>query len=360
MENNKNDCVVVACVGDIAPINKAHDYIIKNESAQKERFNEQFSKYDLVLGNLETAITAGQDIREDKRYNFSTSEKVLDVFPGKVIFSLANNHILDYGPEGLLETIRNLKRKGFRFTGAGANIDEAGEPVIIECKDKKIGFIAAADKVFGIEASKDTPGVFPADTGLIISKIKQLKTETDIIYLSIHMGKEYIPVPTPAMKKLADDCHEAGSDVVVFHHAHCVSGYTLKDNKATLWGTGNFIFPVSNKHHCKSWFETASWQLQHTPDGGLKLVVNPLRINRDGFPEESTGKVNNKILKLIEHISNQINSGKSLERLRRKYVFRISYLRLALSDYWDLTRRAGIRHVYTSILYSIKSLFRKK
>lgn len=360
MGNDKNDSIVVSCVGDITPVCQAYDYIIGNEFFQKELFHERFLKYDIVFGNLETPVTDEHDIRENKRYNFRTNERVLDIFPGNFIFSLANNHMMDYGNEGLMETLSNLKRKGIRFTGAGENIDEAGKPVIIECKGKKLGFITAADKIFGTEATKDSPGVFPADSELLISKIGQLRKEADIIYLSIHMGNEYIPVPTPAMKKLADECYGAGSDVIVFNHAHCVSGYTLKDNKATLWGAGNFIFPASDSYHCKSWFETALWQFHHNPGGELDFVINPHIINKHGLPEEAEGKVREKILKRIERLSKQINSGKNLEWLRRKNMFRTSYLRLAFSNYADLARRSGFKYVFTALRYSIKSLFGRK
>lgn len=354
---NKNS-INICCLGDIAPINKAYDYIIKNESLHKESFNKLFSDYDIVFGNLETPITNRDRIREDKMYNFKTDRRALDGFPQNFIFSIANNHILDYGNEGLLDTVDNLKKEGFRFTGAGENLDQAGEPVIIACKGKKVGFLAAASEDFGA-ATEDNPGVFPDDSDLLTEKIKQLKRKTDIIYLSIHNGKEYISVPTPAMKKLASDCHGAGADVIFFHHAHCVSGYTLKNTKATLWGTGNFIFPRSNNYPLKSWYETASWQFSHNADSGLDLLITPYKLSKYGLPEEAEKATREKVLKGIEFISNYVNQGKKLERLIWRKIFKISYLRTAFSRYSDVARRRGIKSLLIAILFSIKSLLRK-
>lgn len=356
----KNKNIKVFCIGDIAPVRQAGEFISEKKFFLSDFFLQTFLDADLVFCNLESPVTKLEIQREDKKFNLKSDPNSFKSLPENIIFSLGNNHIMDYGSGGLLDTINFLKNTRVRFTGAGANIEEAGKPVVLNIKNRTIGFIAAADKRYQA-ATHDSPGIFPADVTLLIPKIKELKKQADIIYLSIHMGMEYIPVPTPAMKEIAKLSHEAEADVIFFHHAHCLSGVTLNDNKATLWGLGNFIFPEKENYPFKPWFETAAFHFTHLDQTDeLSLEIVPYKINDVGFPERPDSETEEKILTRIKKLSNQINSGKSLEKLRWKNFLTAGYLRVALSNYADIARRQGVLHVFRQMISSIKVLFLKK
>jgi len=349
--------IKVTCLGDIAPIEPAESALLADAGLKKNCFENLLAPSDIVFGNLEAPLTSTSIPAEDKKYLLKADHRVADIFPKKFIFSIANNHILDYGREGLLDTIYHLTQKGFRFTGAGKNLEAAGKPVIIECKGKRIGFLAAADHRYPA-ATENTPGLFPAAPGLLLPRIKQLRQKTDIVYVSIHMGMEYIPVPAPGMLALAEACRQAGAHVVFFHHAHCVSGYTTSHNGATLWGTGNFLFPDILDHTFTPWFESAAWHISHQPAGnGICVDVEPLSLARNGMPKKADTRTSNKILKRVNYLGRRINKKENLGWLRMANICKPSYLRLIITNYADIARRKGARHMAGQVLSSIRTLF---
>jgi len=351
----------ISCIGDFTILNAAAGYIQNNGPAFKAILEEYFNGQDIVFANLEAPITSVRSKSvENKKYVFSASPYFLKHIPSKMVFSIANNHMLDYGERGLYDTIDNLRKGGFHFTGAGKNLEEAGRPVVITKQNHTIGFIAAADKRYQA-ATKDSPGVFPAEVELLVPVIRELKKQADIVYVSVHMGMEYIPVPTPGMKEIAEQSHQAGANVVFFHHAHCLSGVYVNENQATLWGAGNFVFPEKKTYPFKPWFETAAFHFTHEHDlRKLTLEIVPYKINEYGIPQKPDSDTEKKILSRIAKLSNVINSGKSLELLRLQNILRPSFLQVSLSNYADMARRQGVMQVFRQMMSSVKVLFLKK
>ena len=354
-----HDKINISVTGDLAPVKQTANLFKENTEYYRTWFSELFAFADIVFCNLETPITEKGTIRENKKYIFRTDKSLLDVFPQKIIFSIANNHILDFGHDGLLQTIQNLNDKEILFSGAGKNLEEAGKPVIIKQNGKTIGFLAAADSRYQA-ATENTPGIYPAKSELLIPNIEKLKKEADIIYVSIHMGMEYIPAPTPAMIELAGKCRRAGANVVFFHHAHCLSGYTLEANGAVLWGTGNFVFPKRKKFPFKAWFNAACWDFTHLIQSDeINLNIRPFQINENGIPETPDHRKSAQILKNIEKLNIAIHQGKH-KVLIFKNIFKLSYIRVVLANYFDMVRRQGLKKMFQQVSSSVKVMFNKE
>lgn len=354
----KTNSIKISILGDIAPVNKAGSLMLSDLQKSKNYLTELFKESSIVFANLELPLIKDDyPVNEDKKFVFHQVPEILSAFPEKMIFSLANNHIMDYGENGLLDTMKSLQSYGFRFTGAGINISEAGSPVIIDIDGIQIAFIAAADERYQ-PANNNSSGTFPAIPELIIPKIRELRKTVDIIYLSVHMGMEYIPVPTPVMKRLAKQCHDAGANVVFFHHSHCISGYTLSPQKCTLWGTGNFIFYESSDYPLKSWFDTAHWSISHDlEENTLDLSITPFQINENGLPERTDKKAYDRIFTTISEISNKINLNSALFLLRLKYLMNPNYIKVLCINYSDMIRRHGPVKVIRQAASTFKVLF---
>lgn len=357
----KDNRVAITCLGDLAPVGAAGNIILSDIRLHKEYFQNLFAGSDVVFANLEAPFTAAVIPGEDKKYLLKSDPRVLDAFPDKFVFSIANNHILDYGAEGLLDTIGQLSKKGFGFTGAGKNLESAGKPVMIDCKGKRIGFLAAADPRYPA-AKTDTPGLFPADPRLLCPGIRRLRREVDIVYVSIHMGMEFIPVPAPGMIDLAKQCRQAGAHTVFFHHAHCVSGHTFYPDGVTLWGAGNFLFPETMPYYFKPWFETAAWHISHQiteknirPE--IKMAIEPLVLTRSGLPRKPDALRADTIKRRIDSLGKAINTGSNLWRLRLAYMCRPAYLKLFMHNYADIARRRGLKYMADQILSAVSALF---
>jgi len=355
-----NDSITITCLGDIAPIEPAAGILLSDTHAYKAHLKSLFAQSNAVFANLEAPLTTtATPTMADKKYALAADPGVLDAFPEKFVFSIANNHILDCGVDGLIETTTHLTGKKIRYTGAGKNLDDAGKPALLECRGQTIALLAAADTRCHA-ATKTEPGVFPADPAILLPRISQLAKNADIVYVSIHMGMEFIPVPAPKMFDLAHACHQAGAHVVLFHHAHCVSGYTISGNKATLWGVGNFLFPEVQAHHFAPWFETAAWHIIHQmSENTIRADVEPFILDKNGLSQKPETTAGNKIIQRIDFLSRRINHKDRLGWLRLASMCKPDYINLFIGNYADMARRKGLRHVAKQIASAINTLFLK-
>jgi len=152
------------------------------------------------------------------------------------IVSIANNHIMDYGLNGLSDTITELSKKNISSIGAGKNIAEAKKPVIIEKNGLKIGFLAYCDVYI---ASKKRAGTAPLK--LAVQDIKSLKSEVDIIVVSVHQGQDISDYPRKSEVYSMHRLINAGAQIVLRHHPHVIQGIEKYKGGVIAYSLGNFI-----------------------------------------------------------------------------------------------------------------------
>lgn len=154
------------------------------------------------------------------------------------IFSLANNHTMDYGKVGLDTTINVLRQKGMHYCGAATSVSSAREPLIIKDRETSIGIISCCEAQFGV-ARNNQPGV--AEFGPWIYKvIKNLSQIVDCIIVSVHAGVEDSPWPSPFIRDLYRSYIDAGATIIHGHHAHVPQGYEEYNDGLIFYGLGNF------------------------------------------------------------------------------------------------------------------------
>jgi poly-gamma-glutamate synthesis protein (capsule biosynthesis protein) len=154
------------------------------------------------------------------------------------IFSLANNHTMDYGKAGLDTTINVLRQSGMHYCGAAASVSSAREPLIIQDRGISIGIISCCEAQFGV-ARNNQPGV--AEFGPWIYKvIKNLSHIVDCIVVSVHAGVEDSPWPSPFIRDLYRSYIDAGATIIHGHHAHIPQGYEEYNDGLIFYGLGNF------------------------------------------------------------------------------------------------------------------------
>lgn len=211
---------------------------------------------DVRIINLETSVTTSEDYWKDKGINYR-------MHPGNIpclhvaridICTLANNHVLDWGYHGLLETIDALTGAGIRTAGAGRNIEEARAPAI---KDLGQGRKRALVFAFGHPsagvtrdwaASADGPGVWVAESlskrtvQSIGDRVREAKHPGDIVVASVHWGLNWgYEIPRAYSRFAHDLIDEAGVDVVHGHSSHHVKGIEVYRNKLILYGCGDLL-----------------------------------------------------------------------------------------------------------------------
>ena len=202
---------------------------------------------DLRILNLEVPITDKEDPIAKCGPNLiaptSTMKGIKALNP--TLITLANNHILDQGSQGLKSTEDILNKNEISFIGAGNNLNEANKHYIFQKDGLKIGVYACAEHEFTI-ATENTPGANPFDPLESLDHIVTLKAECDYVIVLYHGGKEHYRYPSPYLQKVSRKMAQKGADLVVCQHSHCIGCYEKHNGSTLVYGQGNFLFDDSD------------------------------------------------------------------------------------------------------------------
>ena len=157
------------------------------------------------------------------------------------LLTLANNHILDQGEQGLYDTIKTLNKAGINHIGAGRDLTIASKPFVFEFAGKRIGVYACAEHEFSV-ATDNTPGANPYDPLWSFDHVSHLKTETDYVIVLYHGGKEHYRYPSPNLQKICRRFVDKGANLVVCQHSHCIGCEEKYMGGTIVYGQGNFLF----------------------------------------------------------------------------------------------------------------------
>jgi poly-gamma-glutamate synthesis protein (capsule biosynthesis protein) len=156
---------------------------------------------------------------------------------------LANNHIMDFGPEGLDDTVRELQRAGVAGFGAGTLESNAGNPAIVSGGDVALLGYACASTAAVLSASEH-PGAAPLELARIERDIAAARAAgARRVIVSLHWGEEEVFLPKPQDVATARRIVDAGADLVVGHHAHCPQPFENYRGRYIFYGLGNCIMP---------------------------------------------------------------------------------------------------------------------
>jgi len=298
--NKKMDLVGYTYVwGNVLPILKKNDINLIN------------------LINLETTLTKSEK-KVPKVFNFkATPNKVQALKEANIrIVNLANNHMLDFYYEGLLETLQTLDNAKIKHIGAGANIHQARKPIIIEKNGINIGFIGYTDYPLNWKATENKPGtnvIKIGDIEQIKKDIKEVREKVDLLIMSIHWGPNKRQRPTKEFQKFAHEIIDAGIDIIHGHSAHIFQGIQLYKNRLILYDTGDFVDDYRVGPEIRNdW----SFLFQVTIDktGIKKLTLIPLFIDNMQV-NIATGKEKENIIKHMQKLSRELGTqiGDNLE-----------------------------------------------
>lgn len=208
---------------------------------------------DAVIANLEGPITASDRRwqRDWKMFHFRADPDAIGILTaGNVRFvNLANNHILDYGERGLLDTLAALDGVGISHAGAGRDRAEAAAPRMLDVRGLKIGLISATDRMEDFAATPEGPGTNhlrvtadSPDLDWIAQSVSELKhAGAALIVLSLHWGPDLRTEPSEDFRHFAHAAVERGVDVIHGHSAHVVQAIERYRHRIILYDTGNFI-----------------------------------------------------------------------------------------------------------------------
>jgi poly-gamma-glutamate capsule biosynthesis protein CapA/YwtB (metallophosphatase superfamily) len=209
---------------------------------------------DVRIVNLETAVTTSQAAWPAKDVLYRTHPENVAILRAARIdcCALANNHILDWGYAGLLETLDSLQLAGLATAGAGRDRPEAQAPAVIDVAAGRVLVLGLGATSSGIPpewaATEDRPGVDLVDGGAsgvaegVAARLAPVRRPGDVVVASIHWGPNWgyhVPEEQP---RLAHELVDVGGvDVVQGHSSHHPLGIELYQGRLILYGCGDFI-----------------------------------------------------------------------------------------------------------------------
>jgi hypothetical protein len=209
------------------------------------------SHADLVTVNLESPLTTHDAAAAPKAAQLKSSPANIEMLRqlSTNVACLANNHICDWGPEGLLATRQILIENNILTVGAGADRTEAQAPVIVERQGIRVGLLAYGEEAIGtVPAGEASAGCAVMNGQQARGTIGHLCTQVDIVVVQLHWGGTNYHYPFPEQITLGRSLIEAGAAVVVGHHPHVIQGYEHYKDGAILYSLGNLVFTPYLRH----------------------------------------------------------------------------------------------------------------
>ncbi|MGD2166678.1 MAG: CapA family protein, partial [Gammaproteobacteria bacterium] len=312
---------ILHAVGDIAP----------DREDPRECFalvRDTLRRADIGFCQLECNLTTRgsrmPQARHTHRGPVASASAMRDA--GIDVVSFAGNHCMDWGPDGLSDTLDNLVAAGLDVVGAGPDIAHARAPVIRTVNDVRVAFLAcssilpqdywATEKRSGCvpmrahtlyeQVETDQPGT-PArihtwahkeDLAALNDDIAAAKEVADIVIVSIHWGIHFIPaVLADYQREVARAAIDAGADLILGHHAHILKGIEFYRGRAIFYSLSNFAMDLrmTPEHAASRGFReiqalSPGWEpnfdslYNFPPDSRMTGIVRCI-VNRDGVAE---------------------------------------------------------------------------
>ena len=223
------------------------------------------------------------------------------------LLGMATNHIKDCGfpscgDRAFLDTLDNIQRVGILPVGAGLNLDEALQPIVIDVNGTRFGFVSLGE-VFVSErifADHNKPGIARLTEKNLRNAIDAAKQIADVVIVMPHSGPEDFVDPSSTQRKWARVSVEAGADLVVMNHAHVIQPYQIIDGVMIFYGLGNFVFDqIWSRDHQQSVMLLVEFQ-------GVNLIsfrFIPTVVDQDGTVYLVTDEEAKDILERINEAS---------------------------------------------------------
>lgn len=234
------------------------DYVLESyqdadgiEGILSDGYRDEISSADFFVVNEEFPFSERGTPQPDKQYTFRISPeygKIMKEMDADLAV-LANNHVLDYGIDAMMDSIKTLDSLSILHIGAGKDLSDARKAAYVDIKGKTFAFLGATRVIPVPEwaAGSSSPGLFSAyDDGEMLAKdIMEAKKKADYVIVYLHWGIERAEKPNEVQKNLAETCVNAGADLVLGAHPHVLQGLEWIGGTPVAYSLGNFIFGSS-------------------------------------------------------------------------------------------------------------------
>ncbi len=236
-----------------------------------------FHASDLVVGNLECPVT---HVRQPafKRFVFRGDPEWLPVLRrhGFTHLNLANNHSIDQGRRGLMDTKANVEQAGMVPVGAGSDMREAARPVLLCEHPRRVWLMASQRlKLENFAYLPDKPSISQESFDSLLLRVNTLRRQEPESYIivTLHWGWEHSLTPLPQQRQEARALIQAGADCLIGHHPHTLQPSEIISGKPVFYSIGNFIFDQKKPINSRACTVTL-----HISPSGATTEVHPVDI----------------------------------------------------------------------------------
>lgn len=248
----------IALTGDVMLGRLVDQYVIQNRSVRPEALWGDVLPImltaDCRLANLECVISdRGEEWHPTtKAFHFRARPRAIDFLLSAKIngVTLANNHVLDYGHAALLDCLKLLDQAGIKRAGAGATMEEARAPLVLDLPEGRVAVVALTDNEPDWEATGTQPGVNYVEYGdhglkepyrsRLTQALLSARRQADFVIVSAHVGPNW-GAPSKEIQALAHELIDMGADLYWGHSNHTPQGIELYKGKAILYSSGDFV-----------------------------------------------------------------------------------------------------------------------
>ncbi|MBS5065655.1 MAG: CapA family protein [Hungatella hathewayi] len=252
LENEKRP-VTLLFAGDVLlsdHVLNAYDKAGGIQGVLDEGIRKQIRGADIFMVNQEFPFSSRGAAVADKQYTFRLPPSRVNLLKemGIDVVTLANNHILDFGTDPLVDSGTTLDVAGIDYVGAGENLERAKKLLLRRVNGTTIGYLGASRVYMDASwaATAGRPGVFSTyDPRDLVAEIEAAREVCDYLVVYVHWGIERDTKPQEYQRTLAMNYIDAGADLVVGSHPHVLQGVEYYNGKPILYSLGNFVFGSS-------------------------------------------------------------------------------------------------------------------
>ncbi len=318
-ENNYDISLFVS--GDFCPVKCPENMLVIENTIETFLGDlcETIKNADFSITNLECPLTLADDAIEkigpNLRAHPDTAAMLSTV--GFNMVTLANNHIYDFGQQGLFDTLESLKKNALAYVGAGLDLKEAQRIFYLEIKGIRLAIINIAEVEFS-SADIEHGGANPMDLIDNFHQIQDARNNADHVIVIVHGGHEHYHYPSPKTLKRYRFYAESGASAVIAHHTHCIGGYELFKSVPIFYSLGNFFFPAQNKNTPSFWNEGYALLLKISKET-LLFDIMPYEQCKNG--SWTINRIRSKeLLEKIGKINLVLNDDRQIEANWKKFI----------------------------------------
>ncbi len=314
-DHNERELLSLAIAGDTSITAESGNLISGRDSSNKvdKAIQAYFNESDHAIVNLENPVCdkgvpivkTGPNLRSEPGMGLFLKKLGIDAV------NLSNNHIMDFGRDGLNQTIKELNQNEIGYFGAGSDKNDAARAYFFEGNGIKIALLGFSEGEFA-RAEYDKAGAAPLEMSDNYINIGQVSRTADFVIVFVHAGNEYQLVPSPRIQRIYRSMIDTGADLVVGCHPHVPQGIERYGKGFIFYCLGNFLFDYKVQNNFLF-------------DMGYVLKV--------GFGKNNLKSIDIKAVKL--------DSGNKLKFIEKQSDF-INYMEYVSGDFNDLLKLTAV------------------